>query len=59
MTEVWKSPRKVEEEIRQYQRTRFETIMAQVDAGEITHQDAMTKIAMENVVEDWVDNAGV
>lgn len=36
MSEQWKSPRKVEEEIKQYQRNRFEAYMMMADDGVIT-----------------------
>lgn len=37
----WKSPRKVEEEIRDYRRNLFEILMAKVDRGEISRKMAL------------------
>jgi len=36
MPEVWKSPRKIEEEARRYRHDRFEQVMTAVDRGEIS-----------------------
>lgn len=38
MAETWKSPRKVAEEVRDYQRTRFEAYMRMADDGVITRE---------------------
>lgn len=55
MQETWKSPRKVEEEVRQYQRSRFEQLWADYDNGKITREEFVTQIALENTVEEWVE----
>lgn len=47
--ELWKSPRKVEEEIRQYQHKRFEDYMEMADIGLISRQLAIQ--AMRDEVE--------
>ena len=46
---VWKSPRKIEEEIRDYQRNRFEGYMSMADFGIISREMAIR--AMYNEVE--------
>lgn len=52
MSEVWKSPRKIEEEIRQYGREVFERVMAKVDSGEITLEVALGMLAMAQETQD-------
>jgi hypothetical protein len=48
----WKSPRKVAEEIRDYQRKRFEDYMQMEDRGEISRALAITALQEElNYVE--------
>jgi hypothetical protein len=53
MPEVWKSPRKIEEEIKQYKIDRFERQMQLVDRGDIPRAIALTALAEEfdNLVE--------
>ena len=48
----WKSPRRVEEEIRQYGREVFERVMAKVDSGDITLEVALGMLAMAQVEAD-------
>lgn len=47
--ENWKSPRKVEEEVRQYQRDRFEHYMTQEDLGLISRDMAIVALMSEIV----------
>lgn len=53
MAEQWKSPRKVEEEVRQYQIERFERQMQMVDRGELSRELAIValKEEFENTAE--------
>ena len=48
MAETFKSPRKVEEEIKQYRRDRFETYMEAADRGEITRELAIAAFRDED-----------
>lgn len=45
--EQWKSPRKVEEEIRDYQRKRFDDYMEMVDVGLISRELAVRALRDE------------
>jgi hypothetical protein len=45
--EQWKSPRKVEEEVKQYRSKRFEDYMVMVDEGKITRELAITALREE------------
>jgi hypothetical protein len=56
MAEQWKSPRKVEEEIKQYQRDRFETYMQMSDDGVL--ERALAIIALREEIESgiWTGN---
>lgn len=45
--EQWKSPRKVEEEIKQYIRDRFEFYMLMVDEGKLPRDIAISAISEE------------
>lgn len=45
--EQWKSPRKVEEEIRDYQRKRFEDYMEMADVGLISRELAVRALRDE------------
>ena len=45
--EAWKSPRKVEEEVKQYKRSRFEWYMTQEDDGKMTRELAITALREE------------
>jgi len=56
MSEAWKSPRKVEEEIKQYRRQRFETWMTMADNGKITRELALAAFRDEDSVLLWVEN---
>lgn len=47
MTEQWKSPRKVEEEVKEYRAKRFEDYMVLVDKGELTRELAITALREE------------
>ena len=47
MTEQWKSPRKIEEEVQEYRAKRFEDYMVMVDKGEITRELAFTALREE------------
>ncbi len=47
MTEQWKSPRKIEEEVSAYRQKRFEDYMVLVDKGEITRALAFTALREE------------
>lgn len=53
MAETWKSPRRVEEEVRDYKRSRFEWYMTEADEGRMERALALTalKEEMENIVE--------
>lgn len=46
-TGSWKSPRKIEEEIRDYQRDRFEGYMQMVDRGAMNRPLALTALREE------------
>lgn len=47
MSETWKSPRKVEEEIKQYQIDRFERQMQMVDEGKLPRELALIALREE------------
>lgn len=51
--EQWKSPRKIEEEVKAYKAKRFEDYMEMVDRGELTRELAITALReeMEHVQE--------
>lgn len=51
--EPWKSPRKVEEEIRQYGLDRFERQMQRVDRGELPR--ALAIVALREEIENTVE----
>ena len=51
--EEWKSPRKIEEEVRQYQRDRFEHYMTQEDLGLISRDMAI--VALRSEIANTVD----
>lgn len=44
MTEQWKSPRKIEEEVKAYRAKRFEDYMQMEDRGEITRELAIAAL---------------
>ena len=52
--EVWKSPRKVEEEIKEYRRKRFEKYMEMADRGEIPRKLAIQALREEDESGIWV-----
>lgn len=54
MAETWKSPRKVEEEIKEYRRSRFETYMGMADRGEISRHLAIQALKEEDESGIWV-----
>ena len=43
----WKSPRKIEEEVNDYKRTRFEWYMSEVDNGRLPRELAITALREE------------
>jgi len=47
MEQEWKSPRKIEEEIREYKLKRFEDYMSMVDRGELAREIAITALREE------------
>ncbi len=47
MTEQWKSPRKIEEELKEYRLKRFEDYMQMEDRGELTRELAITALREE------------
>ena len=47
MAEQWKSPRKIEEEIREYRLKRFEDYMQMVDRGELSRALAIQALREE------------
>ena len=47
MHETRKSPRKIEEEVREYHKERFEWYMQRVDVGEISLEDAILELRSE------------
>ena len=53
MSEVWKSPRKINEEINKYKRDRFEWYMTEADEGRIPRAIALTALSeeLENIAE--------
>ena len=53
MTEEWKSPRKIEEEIKLYKRSRFEFYMEEVDNGKLERELALAALReeIEHIVE--------
>jgi len=53
MAETWKSPRKVEEEIKQYQRDRFESYMKLEDDGHLTRALAIVALREELESNIW------
>lgn len=52
-TSNWKSPRKIEEEIKKYYHTRFEWYMQRVDDGELELDQAIEELRSE--IENTVD----
>lgn len=54
----WKSPRKVEEEIRDYHRRRFEKHMVRVDRGEISRALAIAALREEIDGTVYLDDEG-
>lgn len=54
MAETWKSPRKIDEEIKEYKRKRFETYMEMADRGEITRSLAIQAFKEEDSYLLWV-----
>ena len=46
-TSNWKSPRKIEEEVKAYYHERFEWYMQRVDVGEISLEDAIVELRNE------------
>ena len=47
MAEQWKSPRKIEEEVKEYRLKRFEDYMVMVDEGKLTRELAFTALREE------------
>ncbi len=47
MAEQWKSPRKIEEEVKEYRAKRFEDYMVMVDEGKLTRELAITALREE------------
>lgn len=47
MAEVWKSPRKIEEEVREYKHKRFEDYMLLADEGKLPRALALTAFREE------------
>ena len=54
MAETWKSPRRVEEEVKEYRRKRFETYMGMADRGEISRELAIQALKEEDESGIWV-----
>lgn len=54
MAEQWKSPRKIEEEVKQYRSKRFEDYMQLVDKGELTQALAIAALREEIEYSDAV-----
>lgn len=52
MAEQWKSPRKIEEEVKEYRAKRFEDYMVLVDKGELTRALAFTALREEIAYSD-------
>lgn len=52
MAEQWKSPRKIEEEVKQYRSKRFEDYMQMVDRGEVELALACTALREEIMYSD-------
>lgn len=50
----WKSPRKVEEEIKAYRRKRFEAYMEAADNGELSRELAIAAFRDEDTTLLWV-----
>lgn len=57
-TPDWKSPRKVEEELRDYQRNRFEAYMRMADDGVITRELGIAALRDEMESGIWEPNSG-
>lgn len=55
--ETWKSSRKVEEEIRDYRRQRFETYMGMVDDGILTEELALAAFREEDTAGLWASES--
>jgi hypothetical protein len=47
MEQEWKSPRKIEEEVKQYRSKRFEDYMVMADEGKLTRALAITALREE------------
>ena len=47
LEQTWKSPRQIEEEIKEYKRTRFEYYMSEVDNGRLTRELAIAALGEE------------
>lgn len=54
MAEQWKSPRKIEEEVKEYRLKRFEDYMQLVDKGELTRELAFIALREEIQYQDHV-----
>ena len=54
MTEQWKSPRKIEEEVKAYRAKRFEDYMQMEDRGEITRELAIAALRQEIEYSDQI-----
>lgn len=54
MEQEWKSPRKIEEEVKEYRLKRFEDYMVMVDKGELTRELAFTALREEIQYQDDV-----
>lgn len=54
VSEIYKSPRKVEEEIKNYRYGRFEMWLSMADNGEITRELAIAAFRDEDTVLLWV-----
>lgn len=59
MAETWKSPRKVEEELRQYREERFESLMRQVEEGGMSIEVALNGLRTEIAGEVDLDDSKV
>lgn len=59
MAEIWKSQRKLDEELKEYKHRRFEYYMEMEDRGEISRELAIRALREELLHLEEIDSEGV
>lgn len=57
--QVFQSPRSIEEEVKRYQRERFEDYMQMVDRGELPLEIGIAALRDEAAACDWAPSTGL